>query len=204
MAIEPAPPPHVAGESYLEWGAVLGGAAVATAISVVLTQFGAAAGLGLGEPTLAAGGASWQVLAAGLWVVLIALASAVAGGYIAGRMRSRFGDASAEEVEFRDGAHGLVVWAVSTLGVGLALALASALAAIGGAVAAPMAASVELSDEVARFTSNISAIFAFAAAAGAALSAAGAWQAAKVGGEHRDKGISVDVVTPRPFRRKQN
>ena len=63
MAVEPLPP--TPGESYLEWGAVLGGAAVAVAISVTLTQFGAAAGLGLGAPVLESGGASWQVLVAG-------------------------------------------------------------------------------------------------------------------------------------------
>ncbi|MEQ9126001.1 MAG: hypothetical protein RIM80_25945, partial [Alphaproteobacteria bacterium] len=87
------------GESYLEWGAVLGGAAVAVAITVTLSQFGAAVGLGLGAPVLEGGGASWQVLVAGLWLVLVAFASAAGGGYLAGRMRSRFGDAEPSEVE---------------------------------------------------------------------------------------------------------
>jgi hypothetical protein len=43
---------------------------------------------------------------------------------------------------------------------------------------------------------------AFASAAGAALSAAAAYVAGTIGGGHRDKGISIHVVTPKMFRRK--
>ncbi|MGB5832827.1 MAG: hypothetical protein WBG92_12660, partial [Thiohalocapsa sp.] len=62
MAVTSTPVPYV---PYLEWSALFGGMAVAGAIALVLLQFGAAIGLSLGEPTLADGAASWNVLVAG-------------------------------------------------------------------------------------------------------------------------------------------
>lgn len=70
-----------AGGSYLEWKAILGGAAVAAAVSIVLLQFGSGIGLALGDPFLADGRASWNVVVAALWLTLVAVASAaIAGG----------------------------------------------------------------------------------------------------------------------------
>ena len=127
----------------------------------------------------------------------MALAAASAGGYIAGRMRSRFGDAVADEVEFRDGAHGLVVWAVATLGIGVVMAAVAAVPSMAANVS-----DVEPTANMLRWTANVSTIFAFASVAGAALSAAAAYMAVTVGGGHRDKGVSIHLVTPRMFRRK--
>lgn len=87
--------------SYLEWGPVWGGGAVAVALSLVLMQFGAGIGLSVGDPVLESGAVSWNVLAAGLWTVWVALVASAAGGYIAGRMRQRWQDATEQEVEFR-------------------------------------------------------------------------------------------------------
>ena len=196
LAIAPAPTGGD-GRSYLEWGAVFGGAAIAVAMSVILLQFGAAVGLAVTDSVRSDGGASWNVLIAGLWTTLVALAAASAGGYIAGRMRSRFGDAVADEVEFRDGAHGLVVWAVATLGIGVVMAAVAAVPSMAANVS-----DVEPTANMLRWTANVSTIFAFASAAGAALSAAAAYMAVTVGGGHRDKGVSIHLVTPRMFRRK--
>lgn len=195
-------PTAPAGSSYLEWGAVFGGAAVAIATSVTLAQFGATAGLGPGEAALPNGSASWQPLLAGLWLILVALSSASAGAYVAGRMRSRFGDATENEVEFRDGAHGLVVWAVATIGAGVLISGAAAVAAFAGAMLPIGEETLNAPAAAERIARNASTILGFATAAGAALSAAGAWQAAKVGGEHRDRGISVNVATPHFLRGK--
>ena len=192
------------GASYIDWGAVTGGLFVAWAISVVLFPFGAGVGLALGAPTLADGAASWNVLVAGLWVVLVSVAGAAAGGYVAGRMRTRHGDATADEVEVRDGIQGLVVWGGATVGVALAGALASLLTSLAAALAADPAAPAapEASDAVLKLATNGSIIFGFATAAGAALAAAAAWFAATAGGDHRDKGLSVHGAVPALFRRK--
>lgn len=189
--------PGAGAQSYLEGGAVFAGSAIALALAIVLWQFGTAIGLSVGEPVLDDGSASWNVVVAGLWAVWVSLVSAAAGGYIAGRMRSRWGDATAHEVEIRDGIHGLVVWAVATV---IAVILIAALSAV---TAGPAAASGPgISPEVARIARTVSVIFAFATSAGAALGAAAAWWAATVGGAHRDEGIALEATLPRIFRRR--
>jgi len=185
------------GQSYLEWGAVWGGGVVAIATSTVLGQFGGTAGLALGEPMLANGEPSWQVLVAGLWLFVTALASSASGGYIAGRMRSRWNDAAKTEVEFRDGAHGLAVWAVSTLAVAAFVAITAALSSIGvetGAIS-------EIPENVAQYTRTITVVYGFSAAAAAALGAGAAWWFASLGGNHRDEATDVHQITPGFLRR---
>lgn len=185
-------------ESYLEWGAIWGGTALAGAMSVVFLQFGSAVGFAVGSTFLEDGTPSWSVLVAGLWVVLVTLASSAAGGYFAGRMRSRRGDAKEVEVEFRDGTHGLVTWATATLVVG---AVTTGLAALS-AIDAAAAQQAGMTAEMVRITKNVSGIFAFSVAAGSALGAAAAWFAATMGGAHRDQGLSVHEVVPKIFRRR--
>ncbi len=90
----------------------------------------------MGSPTLSDGSASWNVLVAGLYVVVVAIASSSAGGYIAGRMRSKWANSTEAEVEFRDEVHGLVVWATATLGVAVVMGVLTALSALGASAAA--------------------------------------------------------------------
>jgi len=70
-------------------------------------------------------------LLSGLYVILVTVASFGLGGYIGGRLRSRWSaPADSDELEFRDGLHGLLVWALAVaLGGLLAAAAASAVAA---------------------------------------------------------------------------
>lgn len=192
-----AAPPN---SSYLEWGPVWGGTAVAIAISAVLLQFGAGVGLSLGDPVLESGAASWNVVVVGLWTVWVALVSAAAGGYIAGRMRQRWQDGRESEVEIRDGIHGLVVWGVATVAAAVGVAVFSALKAAGMDTSG--ATGGETPADVLRFEQNISVIFAFATAAGSMLGAGAAWWMATLGGEHRDEGTDVNALVPAMFRRR--
>jgi MFS family permease len=185
------------GQSYLEWGAVWGGSVVAIATSTVLGQFGGTAGLALGEPVMANGEPSWQVVVASLWLFLTTLASLAAGGYIAGRMRSRWGDAAKTEVEFRDGVHGLSVWAVSTLAVAAVAAFGAALAGLG----MDTTAADEVPANVTEYVKTLTVVYGFAAGAAAALGAGAAWWFASLGGSHRDEATDVNLLTPRFLRR---
>lgn len=109
--------PAAAGSTtYVDWPAIFGGALLASAIAFVLTAFGGALGLSMVSPYRAEGvsGVATAV-AVGLWVLWVAITSFMAGGYITGRLRRRINDATEHEVEVRDGAHGLFVWAVATL-----------------------------------------------------------------------------------------
>jgi hypothetical protein len=108
---------------YLEWGPVLAGAVAAAAISFLLLTFGSAIGLSLTSPWPNTGARLWVVgLAVGWWAVVVQIGSFAAGGYLAGRMRSRWGESETDEGQFRDSAHGFMVWAVGVLIGGLLLA----------------------------------------------------------------------------------
>jgi hypothetical protein len=111
-----------AGVSYIEWSAIFAGAIGAAAISFLLLTFGASIGLTLTSPWPGAGISIWAtVIAVAWWTVLVEIGSFFVGGYLAGRMRARWG-ATRSEVHFRDGAHGFMVWAVGVLMGALVLA----------------------------------------------------------------------------------
>lgn len=111
--------------SYVDWAAILAGTVIATSITLVLTGFGSAIGLSMTSPFAGKGFSGIAIaIAIGLWVIWVAITSLMAGSYVTGRMRRRAGDANASEVSVRDGAHGLVVWALSAL-IGATLATMS-------------------------------------------------------------------------------
>lgn len=113
------------GPHYVDWCTILAGAALAAAISIVLFTFGTAIGLSIVSPYQGEGvSTTGYLIALGLWTIWVVVSSFMAGGYLAGRLRRRAGDATEHEVEVRDGAHGLLVWAAG-------LVVASLLVAIG-------------------------------------------------------------------------
>src|SRR5450755_4497876 len=100
------------GASFVEWGSVFAGTSFAAAISFVLLTFGAAIGLSATSPWPNSG-ASTKVIAsiAVFWAMAQQIGAFMAGGYVAGRMRSRWHEPTEHEIEFRDGLHGGLVWA---------------------------------------------------------------------------------------------
>ncbi|HRY25142.1 MAG: hypothetical protein H6852_10825 [Geminicoccaceae bacterium] len=108
--------------SYVDWGAVIAGAVVAAALSLVLLTFGSALGLGLTSLEPGEGVSPlWLAIAAAIWLLWVQVSSFMAGGYLAGRLRRPIGDAEPDEVDLRDGSHGLLVWGTGTLVGGLML-----------------------------------------------------------------------------------
>ncbi len=105
------------------------GALVAAAVAFVLHSFALAIGLGVSSTA-----PTWRdasiglILLSALYLFLVAVLSYGVGGYLAGRLRSRF-VGGPDEVEYRDGTHGIMTWAMATLLTGLlALGAAQALA----------------------------------------------------------------------------
>ncbi len=146
-----SPPAGVAvpAPSYVDWPAIIAGAILASALSFVLLTFGSAVGLSMVSPEPGEGvSLRWVTIAGGVWFVWVAVSSFAAGGYLAGRMRRRAADATADETETRDGAHGVLVWATGAL-VGAVLAasgvggLVGGAASTAGALAGPAAEVVE-------------------------------------------------------------
>lgn len=112
----------------LQWTPIVAGALTATAVSSILVTFAATVGLGVSSaaPTWRdASVALW--LLSGIYLVLQALISFGCGGYFAGRTRAPFAPADVDDVERRDGLHGVAAWALAVvLGVVLAAFVATA------------------------------------------------------------------------------
>ncbi|MBV9015262.1 MAG: hypothetical protein JO058_06360 [Alphaproteobacteria bacterium] len=109
---------------FLHWTPVIAGALVASALSLVLLTFGTSLGLSVAStaPTWRDTSPTLTVLS-GLYLLLTALVSFGFGGYIAGRLRTSWDPALHHEfVEFRDGTHGLVSWALAVVISGLVAA----------------------------------------------------------------------------------
>lgn len=98
--------------SYVDWPAIIGGIVLASAISLLLLTFGSALGLSFVDFRAANDVLPlWVAIAAGLWLLWVQVSSFMAGAYLTGRLRRRHHDATEHEVDVRDGAHGLLVWA---------------------------------------------------------------------------------------------
>jgi hypothetical protein len=122
--------------SAVSWAAILAGAAAAAVLSLILLILGTGLGLSAMSPW-AEEGASAKTLgvSTGVWVIFMQLASSALGGYMAGRLRTRWLNLDADEVVFRDSAHGFLTWGVATLFTA-ALLSSTITAIVGGGVRA--------------------------------------------------------------------
>lgn len=178
--------------STIEWSPVIAGTFLACAISVVLTQFGHALGLSFTDVNSEELITPTTIIVFSLWLLWTQLSASMAGGYMAGRMIS--GWHGTHEGELRDGAHGLLTWAIST--VVTVLVLGAAITAAGYGMDVDAEARTTISEEMAKKYGIISG---FALAATSAVSAVAAWIMATIGGDHRDR--KVDVARYITFRR---
>ena len=124
--------PSVAGVS---WAAVTAGAVVSCALTLVVLAFGIGLGLSVVSPWSGSGvSATTFKIGTGLYLVVIAMLSSSVGGYIAGRLRSRWIGVQGDEVYFRDTAHGFIAWALATV-LGAVLLASPAAHLLGGTAA---------------------------------------------------------------------
>lgn len=125
--LDSAAAPLTAEPRYLQWTPVIAGALGATALSLILVTFAAAVGLGVSSaaPTWRDASVALWILS-GIFLILQAVLSFAFGGYIAGRLRFPLAAGPADDVDTRDGLHGLAVWA-------LAVVLGGVLAGLVGA-----------------------------------------------------------------------
>jgi hypothetical protein len=147
-----------ASPSYVDWPAILAGAILASALSFVLLTFGSAVGLSMVSPEPGEGvSLRWMTIAGGIWFVWVAVSSFAAGGYLAGRLRRRASDATADEVETRDGAHGVLVWATGAV-AGAVLAASGVGGLLGGATSTAGALAVPAAEVIERETDYYSGL----------------------------------------------
>src|SRR5579862_8539073 len=111
--------------SVVSWKVVLAGAIASLALTLVLLAFGVGVGFSVVSPWATQGMSSTTFsVAAGVYLIIVAMLPSTIGGYIAGRMRAHWTSVHAHERYFRDTAHGFLVWA---------LAIAISAAVLGGA-----------------------------------------------------------------------
>lgn len=105
--------------SAVSWASIFAGAAVAIGTTLILVALGSGLGLAAASPWPgAAPTATKFAIGVGVWLIVTQWLSSALAGYIAGRLRTRYTGIHTKEVLFRDTAHGLLAWAVSTAIVG--------------------------------------------------------------------------------------
>jgi hypothetical protein len=173
--------------SAVEWGSIFGGALAAFGVTIILIALGP--GLGLAtvspwsftNPSPAAFGT-----AAAIWLIITQWLASALGGYLTGRLRTKWVGIRTDEVLFRDTAHGLLAWALATLLMAVLLTIGSA-ATAGIATAAHSATSVPVTPEAADQARKITVAFSFTTALSLLIGAFVASAAGALGGFHRDE-----------------
>jgi hypothetical protein len=122
--------------SAASWPAIFAGAIVAVAVSFILVALGTGLGFAIISPWPGHGASATAfTVNAAIWLIVSQWVSAAIGGYIAGRLRTKWVGTHTHEVFFRDTAHGLVTWSVATVLVAFALG-SSATSMVGGGLRA--------------------------------------------------------------------
>src|ERR1700687_635639 len=97
------------------WAAIAAGAVAAAALTLVLVALGAGLGLSSISPWSDSGvSAAPFDIGTGIYLVVVAVISSAIGGYLAGRLRTKWVGLHSNEVFFRDTAHGFLAWAFAT------------------------------------------------------------------------------------------
>src|SRR3984957_11461401 len=123
------------GNAVASWPAIIAGAFVAAAVTVVLFALGSGLGFASISPWQGRGmGATAFVMTGAIWLIVTQWVAGGMGGYIAGRLRSRWIGTHTHEVFFRDTAHGFITWSVAS--IVMALIFAASMGAIGRAAGA--------------------------------------------------------------------
>jgi hypothetical protein len=124
----------------VSWVAVVVGAIAAAALTLVLLAFGAGMGFSAVSPWGNSGvSASTFQIGTGLYLIVVAMLASTIGGYIAGRLRTKWIGVHTHEVYFRDTAHGFLAWALAT--VLSAAFLAAAASSIAGGASSQLASA---------------------------------------------------------------
>ena len=117
-------------QSAVSWAAIIGGALAAVAITLLLVALGSGIGLSSVSPWTALNpSATTFTLLAAVWLIIVQWLSSALGGYIAGRLRTKWAGLHTDEVFFRDTAHGFLAWALASV-----LVVAFATSSISSAV----------------------------------------------------------------------
>ena len=126
----------------VSWGPIIAGAFAASTLTLILMLLGSGLGLSMVSPWSGSGAsAATFAVSTAIWLVVVQWLSSGVGGYLAGRLRTKWVGIHTDEVYFRDTAHGFLAWALATLLVAWVLGSALSSAVGTGVQAASTVAS---------------------------------------------------------------
>nr|WP_091686514.1 hypothetical protein [Methylocapsa palsarum] len=118
--------------SAVSWAAIIAGGFASAALTLALLAFGAGIGLAAVSPWMNSGISSRTFgISAGIYLCLVAIMASSIGGYLAGRLRTKWVGVHSHEVYFRDTAHGFLAWAFATV-ISVAFLASAAANIVGG------------------------------------------------------------------------
>jgi hypothetical protein len=119
-------------QSAISWAPIIGGALAATGVTLILLLLGSGFGLTMVSPWSGESSSATAIgVTAAIWLIVVQWLSSALGGYLTGRLRTKWAAVHTDEVFFRDTAHGFLSWALATV---LVLGfLASSLTSLAGA-----------------------------------------------------------------------
>ena len=122
--------------SAVSWPAIIVGAVAIVAVGLILLALGSGLGLSSTSPWPNSGpSATTFGMYAAVWLLLVQWVSAAFGGYLTGRLRTKWVEVHTDEVYFRDTAHGFLAWAIAAVIMAAALSSAAS-SAVGNVVRA--------------------------------------------------------------------
>src|SRR5471030_496234 len=118
--------------SGVAWPAIIGGAFAAAALSLILLALGSGLGLASVSPWSNSGASAttFTVMTA-VWLIVIQWLASGLGGYLTGRLRTKWVGLHTHEVFFRDTANGFLTWATATV-IGAVFLAAAASSFVSG------------------------------------------------------------------------
>lgn len=136
--------------SAASWPAIVAGALIAIAASIVLLALGAGLGFAVASPWPGSGpSVAAFAIGTGIWLIVTQWVASAVGGYVTGRLRTRWTGVHTDEVFFRDTAHGLLAWALATVIIA-AVTLGAAASATGTAVSVASSSASYAADTLLR------------------------------------------------------
>ncbi|WP_095203447.1 hypothetical protein [Mesorhizobium carmichaelinearum] len=100
----------------VRWGPIIAGASAACTLTFILMLLGSGLGLTMISPWSGSGASiTTFAVSTAVWLIVVQWLSSGVGGYLAGRLRTKWVGVHTDEVYFRDTAHGFLAWAFATL-----------------------------------------------------------------------------------------
>jgi hypothetical protein len=170
--------------SAVEWAAIAGGALGAIGISIIISTLASGAGLAAVRPwSFSSPSLTTFGVEAAIGLVVTQWVSSALGGYLTGRLRTKWVGIRTDEIFFRDTAHGFLAWALATILMAALFSLVSAEMVAGANAGADTTVTAEVADQARKAAASFSLFTSVSFLIGAFIaSVAGA-----LGGCHRDE-----------------